>query len=181
VLFSVNLRRLQQMPQRTYSISIAFVLAFLLQLLAPSFGQVLPLHYFIPPLVASLYSFSFTSCLWLAFSCGFVADVLFSMPRLGFLTSSYLFATLILFKGRHYFFKDSFTTLPLLSFFFSFFVSLFALILAFLFNNSTSYQLLSIVSELFLMPCCDALYAFFLFSLPCMLLLRYHRYQKTAR
>jgi hypothetical protein len=172
---SANLRRSKSMPQHTYSIFLSFLIAFILQLFAPTFGYPLTIHYFIPPLVASFYAFSLTSVLWLSFICGALADCFFSMPRLGFLTSSYLFAALLLYKGRHYFFKDSPTTLGILTFFFSFLVSTFAIFLAFLFDISTSCLLFSFVSELLLMPCCDALYAFFVFSLPCLLFLRYHR------
>src|SRR5581483_267776 len=107
------------MPRTFSGIAVAFASAFILAIIFPSFFSRVEINFFVAPLVFSLYVLSKTQVAWLALLSGCFLDCLNVLPRLGFTGFFFLSAALLLFPQRHYFFKDSSSTLPIMTYLFS--------------------------------------------------------------
>ena len=170
------------MPDKFFGLVLSFVFAFLLSLIVPSFFSKVEVSFLIPVLVMSFYFVSLNSAAWLALGIGLLLDILNLLPRLGFLGSAYLVTALILYPWRLYFFKDAFSTLPIMTYLFSVFSSLIQALIALLFDlPSFSFSVSWLVSDCFIMPLIDAAGALIFFSLPHFLYSNYYRIKKTRR
>jgi rod shape-determining protein MreD len=146
-----------------------FVWSLLLTLIFPVLFPAARLHFFAPFLIVACYQRTLSYCLWLAFMCGVLLDLLSSYVHFGLHAFDFCLALAIVYTQRRNFFADSLTTLPLMTFFFSV-VS--TLIMALLLNNIEMQHIFSqkwLFTDLFIMPVIDSLYAFVCFVLPSLL------------
>lgn len=145
---------------------VAFWLALLCTLLCPLFFPKYHLFFFVPYLVVCFYRHSRFAVLWRAFGCGVIIDLLSSGPFFGFSSLNYCFVSFFLFGQTRNFFEDKLSTLPLMTFLFSFLSTGLSLILALFFGNGYPLSGVWIVTDLIGMPFADATYALLVFSLP---------------
>lgn len=161
--------------------SIAFWLALVSALFAPSFFPHCPLYYFAPYLVLCFYKFSKFRVLVRACFCALFLDLLSSHAHFGITPLNFCCVSLLLFSQKHHFFADKLSTLPLLTFLFSFLSTLFSLTLlsfqkkVFLFHGS------GCVTDLLLLPLLDAAYSLIVFSLPFQLHYGFRRLRRRIK
>lgn len=146
-----------------------FTASLLATLIIPIFTPSLRLFFFAPFLVIFVYKNKLSSSLWMAFFSGLFLDLLTTGNRLGLLTLNITLATLLLCQLKPYFFEDRLSTIPLMTFFFGAGAACLKLCLdaIFQFPPPFSGNFLSFswaLSDLVVMPACDALCALF-FSL----------------
>ncbi|MEI8365261.1 MAG: rod shape-determining protein MreD [Parachlamydiaceae bacterium] len=144
----------------------AFVFCLLLTLTIPALYPSLRLLFFSPFLVIAIYQKPLSTCLWYAFICGLILDLLSSSPRLGIHALNFCLTLAILYPQQRNFFADNLSTLPLMTFFFS---TLSTAILATLMYTIEMHNIFSVrwaYTDLMLMSAADAAYAFIAFILP---------------
>ncbi len=124
-------------------------------------------------LVMLFYNASLTVCLWAALGCGLLLDAIELSPRFGFLGLVFVVSCRCLFGARLYLFKDSFITLPVMTYFFSFLSKIIELPIALFFDISIPKTNLE---ALFLLPFVDAVASIIVFSLPSFL---WHKYRQV--
>lgn len=124
------------------------------------------LHCFIPAMIFSFYKHSLQTCLWWAFAIGFTLDLLSSETKLGFYGLNYCLATLILHRYKYQFFEDHLSTLPMMTFIFSFVLTLLSALLYSTVVASLPFSLRWFLHDLIWMPLSDALYAIIAFTIP---------------
>lgn len=150
----------------------SFLLALIGAIVGPIVCPRFLLTYFAPFLVLLYYRRPLSNCLWSSLGCGLLIDLVSTHDRLGIHALAYCLATALLYRQKQHFFQDSLSTLPLMTLFFSFFSSLFSVVLI----NSVSQgfpltgQWLAI--DMLLMPVVDAIYAAVGFTLPAYFLRR---------
>ncbi|MDB6081107.1 MAG: mreD [Chlamydiia bacterium] len=165
------------MPKSRLGCTATFIVAMLLALIIPSFMATIKINFFVPPLVIAFYFVSLPTAAWLSLLFGLILDGVQLLPRFGFLGSSYLITCLILYQWRLYFFKDAFSTVPIMTYLFSFICTLVQALSAHLFDlPSFSLTIHWFVSDVLIMPLLDAAYALSVFSLPHFV---YRQYYKT--
>jgi len=143
-----------------------FFSSLILLLSFPLFFPQLKLFYFIPFLIVLSYQKALIHCLWGALGCGLIMDLLSSEPFFALHALNYSIIIILIHQLRFYFFADSLTTLPLLTFFFSFLTTLLHLVLYYIFGIPFSLNLAWMKTDLVFMPILDALYGFTIFILP---------------
>lgn len=151
------------------SLGWVFGICLSLSLVMPSVWPTLRILFFAPFLIMAIYQQSLTVCLWLGFLCGAVLDLLSSTSRLGIEAMAFCLAILIIHSQRRNFFADSFSTLPVMTFLFSFLSTAIGAILLYSIEMRNIMSIRWLITDLFIMPAADALYAFFLFIFPAML------------
>lgn len=142
-----------------------FTITLLFSLLVPSLFPSARFLFFVPFLITTYYQKSFATCLWLSFLCGFILDIL-SSSFIGLHALNYCLATGLLFSQRKHFFSDSLSTLPLMTYFFSFFSTLLEAVLVHTFDTPVSLSLHWFFTDLMIMPLLDGIYAFICFIVP---------------
>lgn len=142
-----------------------FFITLLLTLFFPPLFPNLRLLFFVPFIITAYYQKTFAVCLLLSFLCGFVLDIL-SSSFIGLHALNYSLVTGLLYHQRRHFFSDNLSTLPLMTFFFSFFSTLFEAILIHTFDASVTLSLKWVFADLIIMPALDGAYAFVCFILP---------------
>lgn len=140
-----------------------------LSILVPSVSPKLRILFFAPFLILAIYQHSLTVCLWLAFFCGVILDLLSSSSRLGIEAIAFCLSILILHSQRRNFFADSFSTLPMMTFLFSLLSTAIGAVLLYAIEMHNIISFRWMLTDLLIMPTIDALYAFFLFIFPAML------------
>lgn len=144
----------------------SFLISLLSLLFFPIFFPSLRLLYFLPFLARFCFHKTHFQIVVLATICGFIVDCLSGSFRMGMHTLP-LAATLFLcypLKGQ--FFEDTFSTLPLLTFFFSCCHSLMAALFVLLFVGEIHFNGRWFLTDTIEMAVCDALYALLLFAIP---------------
>lgn len=170
------------MPKSTFGVVFSFLVALVATLMVPSFFSRVEISFLIAPVVISFYFVSSTTAAWLAFGAGCLLDCLHVLPRLGFLGSAYLGAALIVYPWRLFFFKESLSTLPIMTYLFSFFTTLIQPLLALFFDlPSFTFSLHWFFTDCLIMPLVDAAYACLFFSLPYLLYTHYYRKSSARR
>lgn len=149
---------------------LLFFYPFILILMAPQ----LPLLFFAPFLVITYYKKSFIVCLWYSLICGLLTDLLSDHHRFGFYALSYCLTTFFLYSQRVNYFEDRFTTVPLMTAFFSFGSTLIHTLILSSLGDPISLSWKWIQTDLFWMPLVDALYAAIAFSLPSLFIPKAH-------
>lgn len=144
----------------TFLTSMTFLLSSIF------FCPSLRLFYLAPFLIALYYQKNFLVSLWGSFLCGLLLDLLSVGTHFGLYALNYTLTTFFLFVQRKNFFGDSFSTLPLMVFFFSTVSSFLQAIFLYLFEREIFFSWQWIISDLFLMPLFDASYAFVCFIVP---------------
>lgn len=124
------------------------------------------LLFLVPFLIIVYYQKSYAKALWLSFLCGLILDLLNSHLLFGFYALNYTLTTGILYGQRRNFFADSLSTMPLMAFFFALTSTLIQLLLIYIFDRELALSWKWALTDLFLMPLADALYAFSCFILP---------------
>jgi hypothetical protein len=130
------------------------------------------------PLAALLYTAPLSLILWLALASGLLLDGLTLSPALGFLGLGFVITCRLLYPWRLYLFKDSVSTLPLMTLAFSlisFFVGL--LISLFFDFPHGPIGIKALLFRLF----SDLCLAFFIFSLPTFLWQQYRLHVRRRR
>lgn len=144
-----------------------FFVGLFFTLATPVFFPSLKLFYFIPFLIRSIYIKPLKSSLWYAFFIGCILDLFSADARFGFFSCNYVTTTYFLYRIKKHFFEDSFTTLPVMTFFFSS-ISSFLLwgILLILEKHFLPLYPTFLLSDFFFMPLGDAFFAALVFTLP---------------
>lgn len=125
------------------------------------------LYYFIPFLIRSFYLKPLNTALIYALFIGFLVDLLSAHSRFGLYATNYVITTYFLYGLKKNFFEDSLSTLPFMTFFFSFFSSILQYFLIILLGSQTiPLSLPFILVDFIFMPALDSLFAFTLFTLP---------------
>jgi rod shape-determining protein MreD len=147
-------------------LDLSFLFCLSLTLATPTLFPSIRLSFFVPFLIISMYKNTLPTTLWLGFLCGFILDLLSSYPRLGMHAFNFCLVLFLLFPQKRYFFADSLTTLPIMTFFFASFSSLLMLMMTYGFeiNHVLSWQWAA--TDLIIMPAIDAVFAFCCFILP---------------
>lgn len=167
------------MPKTLFGCIQNFLIAGLLAFIVPSFISNIEISFFVPPLVIAFYIISYAKAAWLSLLCGLILDAVQLLPRFGFLGSTYLATCLLIYPLRVYFFRDAFSTLPIMTFIFSVTATLIQAVSANLFDlPAFSLNLHWLISDAFIMPLLDAAYAVTIFSLPQFLYSQYHRVKR---
>lgn len=122
--------------------------------------------FFSPLLVILFYQKSYKSCLWIAFFCGLFLDLLTSDIRLGLHAMNYVMTTAILYPQRRNFFSDNLSTLPVMTFLFSFLSTAIQIIQIYAMQKENVSLGLWIIFDLIKIPIYDAGYAFAVFVIP---------------
>lgn len=151
---------------RNKSLTIVFLITFLSLIILPALFPVANFFYFAPLIIISFYQKPLITCLWYALVCGLFIDVLSDSLRLGFFATNYCITAFILFPQRKNFFSDSITTLPLMTFLFSFISTVLQTFTLYSINKPVALSAEWFFSELIIMPAIDSLYAFAFFILP---------------
>ena len=151
MLFSLKSKRLD----------LAFGCACFSLLVIPVIFPSVRLLFFAPCLVIFYYQRSLLASLWASLICGFIVDTLSCTPQFGIYALNYCLCTAFLYPQKRNFFADSISTLPLMTLLFS----LLSTTIDGIFNiYSLSWHWF--VTDFFLMPFGDALYALCIFLLP---------------
>lgn len=148
------------------SILLALLVAVCFTLFWPLVFPNWRLFFFAPFLVILYYRKSYLFCLWSALFCGLAFDLLVSDTRFGFHAIAYCLTTGILYGQRRNFFADSISTMPLMTFFFSFLATAIQAILLYIFEQRVEFSWRWAFTDLICMPAYDALFAFTWFILP---------------
>jgi rod shape-determining protein MreD len=146
--------------------SIAFGLACCATLGVPIFFPRVHLFYFVPYLVVSLYRHERIALLWRACLCGVCVDLLSSGSLFGLTAMNYCCVTFLLYKQTRNFFEDKLSTLPLMTFLFSFLSTGFLALAALFLQRSYPLGWSWVATDWIGMSMADAAYALFVFSLP---------------
>ena len=143
-----------------------FFVALLLNVTIPIIWPSWRLFFFAPFLIILYYQKPLTTCLWGAMLCGLVLDLLSTRTHFGLYALNYALTTLVLYPQQRHFFGDNLSTLPLMTYFFSFLSTLLQSLLMYTFGSPFLISWHWIFADLFLMPLCDSAYAFICFILP---------------
>ena len=141
---------------------MGLALAIWLTALAPH----LKLTFFAPFLIIQFYRSPLYVCLWQAFLCGFIIDLLSTDTPLGAYAFAYTLTSAILFTAKQQFFEDQLMTYPALT---ALFGSLSSALLM-LTLTATGQGLIigwqTLLTDLIGMPLLDGIYAALCFTLP---------------
>ena len=158
-----------------YTLSRSLVALFIGVILTSIFPSIC---FVVGPICMLFYNTSLTVCLWAALGSGLLLDAIELSPRFGFLGLVFLLAARLLFGARLYFFKDSFITLPVMTYLFSLLAKCIELPIALFFDISIPKTNLE---ALFIQPFVDAIAAVCVFSLPSFLWQQYRQKIKRRR
>lgn len=145
---------------------VNFLISFLSILLFPLFLPKVHLIFFAPFLVLSYYKKSLYGSFWMSLLAGCALDIFSASNPFGISSLNYVLTTRCLYNQKRNFFEEKLTTLPLMTFLFSLLSTAIGATLLFFFARSIPFSIKSLLTDCLLMPVCDALYAFALFSLP---------------
>lgn len=130
------------------------------------------------PLVMLFYNAPQSWLYWLALFSGVLLDVIEMSPRLGFLGLSYLTAAYFVYPWRVYFFKDSKITLPVMTFLFTFILTIAECFIS-LFFDVPGFHLK--MRDLLLQPASTVAASIVVFMLPTFLWQLYRVYKRPRR
>lgn len=148
------------------SLSFALVISIIFALAMPSVFPHWRIMFFAPYLIIYYYQKSYLSSLWASFACGLFIDIFSADARMGLHGLGYCLTTCLLYRLRVYFFADSWSTLALMTFFFSMIAAGFELALMNIIEHAVGTSWQWVLTDLVYMPAVDALYAFFFFIFP---------------
>lgn len=143
-----------------------FAATCFLTLFFPIFFPSIRLMFFAPYLIVLFYKQPYHRCLWGAFLCGFIIDLLSSQTRMGLTALNYTVTTVLLYKQRLNFFGDNQSTLPIMTLLFAFISTAFQWALMLMFDKSFDITLNGLAADFAAMPIFDAVYAYIAFILP---------------
>jgi len=132
-----------------------FWISFFLLLFCPSW----PLLFFAPYIVACSYRFGLMPTLWRTLGVSLLVNFFSSSEGFGLIALSYSLSSLLLFVHIRTFFADNWSTLPLMTYLFSLYSSLFYFLLFPIFGQSFCLTPRVMITEILLSPLSDALLA----------------------
>lgn len=147
-------------------LTLFFLLACALTLIAPLFNLALPLHFLAPYLVIALYQRPKKILYFHTFLCGFLLDLLNAQTPFGFWTLIYILSMQILTRLKPLFSIEKILSLSLLTFVFSISSTLFYALLSPFFCAKMHFSLKWVIIDGLFLPFCDAISALLLFALP---------------
>ena len=144
----------------------SLVFCLLLTLFLPCFFSSVHIHFLSAPIVMLFYNATLVQTLWLSLLSGCFCDSLMTSPRIGFLGLSFAITSWLLYDWRLYFFKDSRSTILIMTYCFSFVLTAVQNVIALFFDLPVAvYSFRWFLSDLIFMPLVDAIFAWTLFSL----------------
>lgn len=153
------------------------IFSLLMILITPSLTTCLQLFFLVPCIVICFYQRSFLTCLWISFGFGLFIDLL-SSDLFGLNILVYCLAVAILYRYKKHFFADSNSTLPICCFLFSSLCAILQILITYALDREIGMGMNWILSNTVIMPCLDALYAFFIFQVPTLIFGKRRSYGK---
>jgi hypothetical protein len=149
------------------SLVIPFCIACFMTICGPAFLST-RLIFFAPFLALCIYNTTYVRAMWIALGCGLIIDMLTMHTRFGFYALNYTLAIAFLYNRKSFFYPGSFTTLPLLTAFFSVVATCLHLVLSYLLATPQGISWQWVWYDLIVMPFYDAIYAVVCFKIPFM-------------
>ncbi len=147
-------------------LALFFLAALLLTLFSPIFFSSYKVFYFIPFLIRTFYLKSFEESLWISCLCGILLDLLSSNVRFGLHALSYTVTSALLYSQKRNFFEDNLSTLPVLTYLYSFSTTIFQIVLLMILQKGVALSWEFVKIDLGFLPFQDALYSFICFGIP---------------
>lgn len=141
---------------------LPFLAFFFCQLVFPG----LKIFYFAPFMATVIYRCSYITALWMALAVGLIVDVFISHPFFGMHAFAYSLAGALLYKLRHHFFSDRWSTFVLMTFCFSLLATLFLWVFSFSLGGLQPMSFGVWWSDFVMMPLVDAAFGVVCFLLP---------------
>lgn len=145
-------------------IFIFFIYSAFLTIFSSFLFPKISLLFFIPFLVFVFFKKTLSKTLFWAFACGLILDI-FSSKHFGIFSFSYVITSFLLFSKKR-FFKENPINIAIFSSITSFVFTFFFIFLLFIFDSGVKISFLFILSDFFIMPILDGIYAFFIFTIP---------------
>lgn len=158
--------RFFEKPFSLFSLLFFLVPAFFLHFLLASHPLFCHVYTLIPLLVFSYYFFSFSACLLFSLGCGLFIDLLSIQMQVGSHSFVFFITTCFLYEQKKRFFSEKITTIPLLTFLFSSLSTFVLFCFSRLLYSSFRISFQSLLTDVFLLPLLDALFAFLFFVFP---------------
>jgi len=144
----------------------ALILALIGVLGIPCLFPAARLTFFAPYLVILFYRKPFIRCLWISLFCGLLLDLVSSQLHFGLYALSYVATTALLYRQKQFFFEDSLTTLPVMTFFFSVTSTFINGFLVTLLHKEASLSFGWVITDLIFLSIIDSIYAVMLLLIP---------------
>ncbi len=154
------------MNLRNKNLLTIFVITLALTIWFPIIAPSLRIFFFAPYLVVCLYKHPFIRCLWASFLAGILVDLLSSYQHLGLTGLNYILTTAVIYNQRRNFFSDNPSTLPIMVYLFSLISTVIQFPIFYIFEHRVTINSSWVISDLFIMPLLDALYAFSFYVAP---------------
>lgn len=148
------------------SLWIYFTLAFFFLVMGTAFLPYLRFWAFAPFLAILFYRVNFTKALWISFLAGLLMDVFSSQFKFGLFALNHVIVSILLYGQKKHFFEDKTIAFSLYTALISCLLSAFLIILSSLSEKQILVSAPVILSDLFIMPFFDAIYAFIWFICP---------------
>ncbi len=149
-----------------FRLCLAFFTALASLLLLPIYLPWAKLTFFAPFLVIAYYKTNFPKSFLLAFGCGTFLDFISNNQHFGIYALNYCLTTVLLYSQKRHFFRDKPLTIPIMTLIFAFLSTCIQIPLLYSFEKGFLLSWQWVGTDLLLMPVCDALYAYLLFTLP---------------
>lgn len=162
---------------RDLSLWIPFCIALFFACLGTACSPALHLAPFAPFFALLCNKKSRFNCLWIAFGCGLIMDLLCSETRFGFYAFNYSLTLLLIYPQRHHFFEDKPLSLALLTLLISSLSTFTEQLFLRLFSSDFPLFGKQLLTDCLILPFLDALYAYTCFYLP----LRYFRFKSHSQ
>ena len=146
----------------TLALVVALWAFYVLNAFLPTFR----LSAFIPLICVLFYEKNKNFSLWASFSIGCLLDLFSSNSTFALLPLCYCLTTWFLYQYKPFFFEDSWTTLPILSYLFSAISTLIYFVLLTIYGLGFTFSWTWFFIDILFMSCFDGLYAFLAFTLP---------------
>ena len=169
------------MAETRFGILLSFLFSALLCVLNAQFFLVKEIHFFIPALVSFIYRSSLQKSCFISLLIGLFTDSFLLSPRLGIFGASYFVACFACYRFKKYLFRDSLSTLPLMSYLFSFLIGISSSLIAVVLEVPSSLCFTKQILKWLVCPMYDVANALIFFSLPSMIFSAYYRKKQREK
>lgn len=145
---------------------VVFALSLFCAIAGPYFLPSIRLLAFAPFLTILFTRCNLITCLWCAFGCGLIMDLLSSQMQLGIHALNYILITLALFRLRRRLVAHKPIALAILSSIFSLLSTTVQLLIMKIYGIAPPMNTLAYLSDLIVMPLFDGIYAFIGYTCP---------------
>jgi len=136
-----------------------FVLSFIVLLIFPSLVPQIRLFAFVPFITFVLARNRLPLCLWLSLFAGLIVDLYSNSSPLGFFALNYTLTSVVVYRYRSYFPEEKVHIFALYSVLYSFISTMLHFVLYALIEMHIKIHLFSLITDLFLLPILDGVYA----------------------